>query len=62
MRHSICKPRPAVSGNLPTPLTSFVGRESDLAAIAQEVSDNRFVTLTGPGGVGKTRLAVQRRE
>jgi predicted ATPase/DNA-binding SARP family transcriptional activator len=48
-----------LSGNLPTALTSFVGRESDLAAIAQEVSENRFVTLTGPGGVGKTRLAVQ---
>ena len=59
MRRSICKPAAPPSGNLPTALTSFVGRESDLAAIAQEVSDNRFVTLTGPGGVGKTRLAVQ---
>ena len=40
-------------------MTSFVGRASDLAAIAEEMVDNRLVTLTGPGGVGKTRLALR---
>ncbi|MDQ4149714.1 MAG: AAA family ATPase, partial [Actinomycetota bacterium] len=45
--------------NLPTPLTSFVGRERELREIAKRLRDNRLVTLTGPGGTGKTRLAVQ---
>ena len=50
---------PPHAGNLPAPLTSFVGRTSDLDAIADELAENRLVTLTGPGGVGKTRLAIQ---
>lgn len=46
-------------GNLPLTLTSFVGRVDELGAADRAVAENRFVTLTGPGGVGKTRLAVE---
>jgi predicted ATPase len=49
----------ASPGNLPIPATSFIGRESELDAIASAVRAHRTVTLTGVGGVGKTRLAVQ---
>jgi predicted ATPase/class 3 adenylate cyclase/DNA-binding CsgD family transcriptional regulator len=48
-----------VSAHLPVQLTSFVGRGSQIGDIAQLLKDDRFVTLTGAGGVGKTRLAVQ---
>ena len=51
--------RPVVSNNLPVQLTSFVGREAELARLRQLLAENRWVTLTGAGGVGKTRLAVQ---
>lgn len=40
----------------PAPLTSFVGREREVAEVKRLLSANRLVTLTGPGGVGKTRL------
>ncbi len=50
--------RPAARGNLPTALTSFVGRDAELARIEQLLATHRLVTLTGPGGAGKTRLAV----
>ena len=46
-------------GNLPTPLTEFVGSIVNLEARAQEMKGSRLVTLTGPGGVGKTRLAIE---
>ena len=49
----------AFPGNLPRQLTSFVGRDQELSAIAKALGDWRLVTLTGTGGVGKTRLAVQ---
>jgi predicted ATPase/DNA-binding CsgD family transcriptional regulator len=41
-----------------TSLTSFVGREADLRRLRAELAEQRLVTLTGPGGVGKTRLAL----
>jgi hypothetical protein len=44
--------------NLPTFRSSFVGRENELAVVAGRVRSNRVVTLTGSGGVGKTRLAT----
>jgi predicted ATPase/class 3 adenylate cyclase/DNA-binding CsgD family transcriptional regulator len=44
---------------LPKALTSFVGREAELTQIHEILSGNRLVTLTGAGGAGKTRLAIQ---
>jgi predicted ATPase/DNA-binding SARP family transcriptional activator len=50
---------PAQSHNLPDTRTSFVGRESELKAIDDLLSTNRLVSIVGPGGVGKSRLAVE---
>lgn len=47
------------SGNLPAEATSFVGRRHELAEVRKRLSDARLVSLVGPGGVGKTRLAVR---
>ncbi|MFJ4650194.1 BTAD domain-containing putative transcriptional regulator [Nocardia sp. NPDC088792] len=44
---------------LPTPITSFVGRETELAQLLPLLAQARLVTLIGPGGTGKTRLAVE---
>lgn len=44
---------------VPVPLTSFVGRDHELAEVLDLVASYRLVTLTGPGGTGKTRLAVE---
>jgi predicted ATPase/transcriptional regulator with XRE-family HTH domain/Tfp pilus assembly protein PilF len=52
-------PAPAVPTNLPAQLTRFIGREQDIAAVRQLLASNRLVTLTGAGGVGKTRLALE---
>ncbi|MGW0042306.1 ATP-binding protein [Rhodococcus sp. NPDC003348] len=46
-------------GNLPHELTNFVGRRRELAEVRQLLTESRLVTLTGMGGVGKTRLALR---
>ncbi|MFI7109519.1 BTAD domain-containing putative transcriptional regulator [Nonomuraea sp. NPDC050227] len=64
LRHdpSLAAPPPAADPgpltNLPAPLTPLVGRDADLAEVVALLADSRLVTLTGPGGVGKTRLAL----
>jgi predicted ATPase len=47
------------TGNLPLPVSSFIGRERELEQTSAALGQARVVTLTGPGGVGKTRLALQ---
>ncbi len=49
----------ARSDNLPAQLTSFVGRAGQIDEVRQLLLDNRLVTLTGAGGAGKTRLAIE---
>jgi predicted ATPase/class 3 adenylate cyclase len=48
----------AIPNNLPTQTTTFVGRQRELARAAELLAKTRLLTLTGPGGSGKTRLAV----
>jgi predicted ATPase len=50
---------PPVPGNLPERLSSFLGRDTELEQLGEAVRSSRLVTLIGPGGVGKTRLAVE---
>jgi predicted ATPase/DNA-binding SARP family transcriptional activator len=50
---------PELRHNLPAPVTSFVGRRDELAEVETLLAANRLVTLTGVGGVGKTRLALE---
>jgi predicted ATPase/DNA-binding XRE family transcriptional regulator len=45
--------------NLPVQLTSFIGREREIAEVIRLLEKARLVTLTGPGGTGKTRLSIQ---
>ncbi|MEO3820323.1 BTAD domain-containing putative transcriptional regulator [Plantactinospora sp. B24E8] len=56
-RSSTAAPEP--THNLPTPLTSFVGRAPEIRRVGALLTDARLVTLTGPGGAGKTRLAIE---
>ncbi len=49
----------AFSNNLPSMLQSFVGREGDIVGIIETLETARLITLTGPGGTGKTRLGVE---
>ena len=48
-----------LAGNLPAEPNSFIGRERDLADLAKLLGEVRVLTLSGPGGIGKTRLAVR---
>lgn len=50
---------PRLPNNLPVQASSFIGRDAELAAISQLIRISRLVTLTGAGGSGKTRLALQ---
>jgi predicted ATPase/class 3 adenylate cyclase len=47
------------SNNLPGQLTTFIGRQKELNQVARKLAASRLVTLSGPGGVGKTRLSLQ---
>ncbi|WP_435154520.1 BTAD domain-containing putative transcriptional regulator [Amycolatopsis sacchari] len=58
LRGELATPRP-VNDNLPVRLTSFVGRERELDLLARSLASARLVTLAGPGGAGKTRLATE---
>ncbi len=49
----------AVAATLPTPLTALLGRDAEVREVADLLAGHRLVTLTGPGGVGKTRLAIE---
>jgi predicted ATPase/class 3 adenylate cyclase len=51
--------RESASGNLPASLSSFLGRERELDELAQVALESRLLTLIGPGGIGKTRLAIE---
>ena len=50
---------PAALSNLPAPVSSFIGRETELAEVCALLGRSRLVTLTGAGGAGKTRLGLQ---
>jgi len=47
------------SHNLPMPVTSFIGRDQELGEVVRRLADGRLLTLTGIGGCGKTRLALE---
>jgi predicted ATPase/class 3 adenylate cyclase len=49
----------ATPNNLPTRLTTFLGRDAEIDAIGSLLADHRLLTLTGPGGTGKTRLSLE---
>lgn len=53
------RPADASSPQVPTALTSFVGRDDEMSLLLKLLGGSRLVTLTGPGGVGKTRLATE---
>jgi predicted ATPase/DNA-binding CsgD family transcriptional regulator len=52
-------PHPAPTNNLPLEATRFFGREAEIESLKAYLTEHRLVTLSGPGGVGKTRLALR---
>ena len=48
-----------IPDNLPQILTSFIGREEEISTLTRLLQNHRLITLTGPGGTGKTRLSIQ---
>lgn len=46
-------------GDVPVPLTSFIGRSREMGELLELLESHRLLTLTGPGGIGKTRLAIE---
>ncbi|MCX4677740.1 winged helix-turn-helix domain-containing protein [Streptomyces sp. NBC_01433] len=61
-KHSAPAPPSPPAGNLRARLTSFVGRETDIAALREDLTRSRLITLLGPGGAGKTRLSQEAAE
>ena len=59
LRQEVPAGKPEASRTLPVAMTSFIGRETDLAQIDRLLEEARLVTLTGVGGVGKTRLGLE---
>jgi DNA-binding SARP family transcriptional activator len=59
LRQEVPEAPPAARHNLPVQLTSFLGREQELTAVERLVGKARLITLIGPGGAGKTRLALE---
>ncbi len=57
--HQAWWPLTQVANNLPQPLNTFVGRQEELRALHERLAGARLVTVTGTGGLGKTRLALQ---
>ena len=56
---TITVPRPDLPHNLPQLVTGLIGRTDELGSLKAQLKNNRLVTLTGSGGVGKTRLAIE---
>jgi predicted ATPase/DNA-binding SARP family transcriptional activator len=56
---TVRQPLPQKRSRLPDPLTSFIGRDAELANASRLIATSCLLTLTGPGGVGKTRLALE---
>ncbi len=48
-----------IQSNIPTPISQLVGRQQELAELGHLLATERLLTLTGPGGIGKTRLAIE---
>jgi predicted ATPase len=59
LRGDVDRPAAPRRTNLRAQLTSFVGRDEELARVAKALAENRLVTIVGPGGAGKTRLATE---
>lgn len=58
-RLAVRQPTPVPAGNLPTAMPPFVGREAQIAEVVGLAESSRLITLTGPSGIGKTRLALE---